>query len=116
MPAREVKQTLVSYLDEEGIRRYGLAGETVSVHADTQALDGHDNKQIRERLAACVSAFTSCFPCRRIGLPSPRARGPTDTCPAPAPRTPRPATLHVDVRSVDLKPDRSASPARSFPR
>jgi hypothetical protein len=34
MPEREVKQTLVSYLDEEGIRRYGLAGETVSVHAD----------------------------------------------------------------------------------
>ena len=34
MPEREVTQTLVSYLDEEGIRRYGLAGETVNVHAD----------------------------------------------------------------------------------
>ncbi len=34
MPEREVKQTLVSYLDEEGIRRYGLAGETVNVHTD----------------------------------------------------------------------------------
>ena len=34
MPEREVKQTLVSYLDEEGIRRYGLQGERVSVHTD----------------------------------------------------------------------------------
>jgi hypothetical protein len=34
MPEREVKRTLVSYLDEEGIRRYGLAGEHVSLHAD----------------------------------------------------------------------------------
>ena len=34
MPEREVKETLVSYLDEEGIRRYGLQGETVSVHPD----------------------------------------------------------------------------------
>ena len=34
MPEREVKQTLATYLDEEGIRRYGLAGETVTVHAD----------------------------------------------------------------------------------
>ena len=37
------------------------------------------------------------------------ARGPYCS-PAPARRTPRPATLHVDVRSVELKPDfRSAS-------
>ena len=34
MPEREVKQTLATYVDEEGIRRYGLAGETVNVHAD----------------------------------------------------------------------------------
>jgi hypothetical protein len=43
MAEREVKQTLVSYLDEEGIRRYGLAGETVSVHGDDLERFDQDN-------------------------------------------------------------------------
>jgi hypothetical protein len=34
MPERTVNTTLVSYLDEDGVRRYGLHGETVSVHPD----------------------------------------------------------------------------------
>ena len=63
-------------------------------------------------------------PCQGLGLRSSLssrcARGP-DTCPAPAPHTPRRATLHVDVRSVDLKPvlrsaSRTAPPSRSLPR
>jgi hypothetical protein len=34
MPERVVRQTLATYVDADGATRYGLAGETVTVHAD----------------------------------------------------------------------------------
>jgi len=34
MPEREVKQTLASYRDADGVLRYALAGEMVDVEAD----------------------------------------------------------------------------------
>jgi hypothetical protein len=34
MPGREVKQVLASYRDEDEVLRYGLQGETVTVHPD----------------------------------------------------------------------------------
>ena len=34
MPERTVKQALTAYVDERGIRRYGIEGETVNVHPD----------------------------------------------------------------------------------
>ena len=37
MPARTVQQVLATYVDEDGATRYGLQGETVSVHPDDLA-------------------------------------------------------------------------------
>ena len=34
MPDRTVRQVLATYTDTDGATRYGLAGETVSVHPD----------------------------------------------------------------------------------
>jgi len=34
MPDREVKLALASYIDKDGVPRYGLQGETVTVHPD----------------------------------------------------------------------------------
>ena len=34
MPDRVVKTGLVSYVDADGVPRYGLQGETVTVHPD----------------------------------------------------------------------------------
>ena len=34
MPEREVKTGLATYIDADGVRRYALAGETVTVHPD----------------------------------------------------------------------------------
>lgn len=34
MPARTVNQVLATYIDEHGVTRYALAGETVDVHPD----------------------------------------------------------------------------------
>jgi hypothetical protein len=34
MPEREVKQTLASYRDADGVMRYALAGEIIDVGAD----------------------------------------------------------------------------------
>jgi hypothetical protein len=47
---------------------------------------------------------------------SPPCTRASNWAPAPTRRTPRPATLHVDVRAVDVEPGPAAYTARKVPR